>query len=200
MPHPNSMDVELGKDMPLQLENAHGYLDRVIRELHGLRTEKKNPLVGVLQYLSDHIRQTRSELGALRPKGDRALFATTADELEEIVAETARAANEIMGAAETIEALMPKVDEPIAQALLAAVTRIYEASAFQDITGQRITKVIRAVQDIETKLDTLARACGTVGEGLAGPERTGDEALLNGPQLSKGANTQDDIDALFESL
>ena len=158
-----------GKSTPqdavrLQLDDAHGYLDRVIRELHALRTEKKHPLVGVLQYLSDHIRNTRHELGALRPSGGPILGAT-ADELEEVVVETARAANEIMAAAEAIEGLMPRVDKDVADALLAAVTRIYEASAFQDITGQRITKIIRAVLDIETKIDTLTRACGEENEG-----------------------------------
>ncbi len=183
--------------MPLHLDNAHGYLDRVIRELHGMRTEKKHPLVGVLQYLSDHIRHTRAELGTLRPRG--ASLASTADELEEIVAETARAANEIMGAAETIEQLMPRVDSDVSVQLLAAVTRIYEASAFQDITGQRITKIIRAVQDIEEKIETLVGACGDTLDAPLDP-RSGDDALLNGPQLNKAANTQDDIDALFDSL
>lgn len=182
--------------VPLKLDNAHGYLDRVIRELQGLRTEKKHPLVSVLQYLSDHIRHTRSELGALRPKAGAGRASTT-DELEEIVAETARAANEIMGAAETIEGLLPQVDSAVAATLLAAVTRIYEASAFQDITGQRITKVIRAVQDIECKIAALSDACGP-DESL--PDESGEDALLNGPQLSARANTQDDIDALFESL
>lgn len=185
---------------PLQLDNAHGYLDRVIRELHGLPTSNKHPMVDVLQYLSEHIRQTRRELGALRPKGDRAIFASTADELEEIVAETARAANEIMAAAEAIETLMPQVDKSVADALLAAVTRIYEASAFQDITGQRITKIIRSVQDIESKIATLVRECSGPDDAQTGAERAGDEALLNGPQLAGGANSQDDIDALFESL
>src|ERR1700682_2532785 len=100
MPNFCSTKIESCTDSPLQLDNAHDYLDRVICELHALRTEKKLPLVGVLQYLSDHIRHTRHELGALRPKGGGAIFATAADELEEIVAETARAANEIMAAAE----------------------------------------------------------------------------------------------------
>src|SRR5579863_4233239 len=100
-----------------QIEDAHGYLDRVIHELQALRSEKKHPLLGVLQYLSDHIRNTRSELSALR-RTDREMFASTADELEEVVSETARAANEIMGAAETIEGLMPKVDPDVAQQLL----------------------------------------------------------------------------------
>jgi chemotaxis protein CheZ len=194
------MSIPREQGLPLQLTDAHGYLDRVIRELHGMRTEKKHPLLGVLQYLSDHIRHTRSELGALRPRGDRATLATTADELEEIVAETARAANEIMGAAEAIEQLMPRVESDVATALLSHVTRIYEASAFQDITGQRIAKIIRAVQDIEEKIDTLVSACGDSGDGAGGDDRTGDEALLNGPQLANAANTQDDIDALFDSL
>ena len=186
---------ETGK--PIELGNAHTYLNRVIAELQALRSEKKHPLLGVLQYLSDHIRQTRQDLGALRT-ADGALLGTTADELEEVVAETARAANEIMGAAEAIEALMPRVGKDVATELLNAVTRIYEASAFQDITGQRITKIIRAVQDIEEKIGALAEACGE-GE-IVGGDPLGDAALLNGPQLGKTAATQDDIDALFDSI
>ena len=183
---------------PLELGNAHSYLDRIIRELESVRTEKKQPLLGVLQYLSEHIRHTRRELGTLRKGGDGQILASTTDELEEIVAETARAANEIMGAAEAIEAQMPNVDKGVANALLAAVTRIYEASAFQDITGQRITKIIRAVQDIEEKIGTLAKACGELEPLCDSPE--GDAALLNGPQLGSAAATQDDIDALFDSI
>ncbi len=182
-----------------QIENAHGYLDRVISELQALKSERKHPLLGVLQYLSDHIRQTRVELGALR-RTDREMFASTADELEEVVSETARAANEIMGAAEAIEGLMPKVDPEIAQQLLAAVTRIYEASAFQDITGQRIAKIIGAVQGIETSIEALVKVCGDVDGTGAMAARSGDEALLNGPQRSNTANDQNAIDALFESL
>jgi chemotaxis protein CheZ len=183
---------------PLQLDDAHVYLDRVIRELNGLNNEKKQPLVGVLQYLSDHIRRTRVELGALRRKGEGQSLSSTADELEEVVAETARAANDIMGAAETIERLLPRVDADVAAELLNAVTRIYEASAFQDITGQRISKIIGAVLDIETKIETLVDACGTGPGFLTEPE--GDAALLNGPQLRRNAATQDDIDALFDSI
>ena len=182
----------------LHLDDAHGYLDRVIAELHALRTERKQPLVGVLEYLSDHIRRTRVELGALRRKDDGSTLSSTADELEEVVAETARAANEIMSAAETVESLLPRVGDDVAQELLHAVTRIYEASAFQDITGQRISKIIGAVLDIEAKIETLVAACGDAGDAFAAP--SGDAALLNGPQLARNANTQDDIDALFESI
>lgn len=184
-----------------RLTDAHGYLDRVIHELRGLKSPQKDTLVGVLQYLSDHIRLTREEIGALRPGADAPLFSSTTDELEEIVSETARAANRIMDAAETIETVAAAADPVMAAALTEAVTNIYEASAFQDITGQRITKVVRALQSLESKLGSLAGAFAppdTAPRPEALPE--GDAALLNGPQLEAGANSQTDIDALFASL
>ena len=182
-----------------QLMNAHGYLDRVIRELKTLESPQKNTLVSVLQYLSDHIRVTRDEIGALRTgSSNTPIFSSTADELEEIVTETARAANRIMDAAEAIERAAADAEPPLANALMDAVTSIYEASAFQDITGQRIAKIVGALQAMESNLTSLVAAFGTPEEEALAAE--GDAALLNGPQLEKNASNQSDIDALFESL
>jgi len=182
-----------------QLMNAHGYLDRVIRELKTLESPQKNTLVSVLQYLSDHIRVTRDEIGALRAGSSNApIFSSTADELEEIVTETARAANRIMDAAEAIERAAADAEPPLANALMDAVTSIYEASAFQDITGQRIAKIVGALQAMESNLTSLVAAFGPPEEEALVAE--GDAALLNGPQLEKNASNQSDIDALFESL
>ena len=183
------------------LVNAHGYLDRVIEELRVLESPQKNTLVSVLQYLSDHIRITRDEIGALRAgSANPQMFSTTADELEEIVTETARAANRIMDAAEVIEQAAAEAPAPVANKLMDAVTSIYEASAFQDITGQRITKIVRALQSLENKLNSLVCAFGPLDNGENAPGREGDAALLNGPQLEKNASSQTDIDALFDSL
>jgi len=184
-----------------RLLDAHGFLDRVIEQLRGLKSPQKDTLVSVLQYLSDHIRTTRSEISALRQEGgNQHLFGNTADELEEIVTETARAANNIMDAAEAIERVAATVEPGASGALMDAVTKIYEASAFQDITGQRITKVVRTLQSLETKLASLTEAFGPAKENGADSGPQGDEALLNGPQLKKNASSQSDIDALFETL
>jgi chemotaxis protein CheZ len=185
----------------LQIDNAQDYLDRLIRELHALGNEKKQPLVTVLEYLSHHIRVTREEIGALKLSDSGDFLSSTADELEEVVEETARAANEIMGAAEAIEAVAAGTDPKPREALQAATTRIYEASAFQDITGQRITKVVRAFQHIETRIEALAQACGeALSQSGTREAPKGDAALLNGPQLSRAAATQSEIDSLFDSL
>jgi chemotaxis protein CheZ len=127
--------------------------------------------------------------------------------LEEILTETAKAANDIMAAAERIEEIGATADPETAAALSDAVTRIYEASAFQDITGQRITKVVRALQHIETRIGALAEACedSAMASGVVLPDSSdpmgdgiiSDADLLNGPQLSKDANTQSEIDRLF---
>ena len=181
-----------------RLDDAHGYLNRVIHELRVLQSPQKDTLVAVLQYLSDHIRITREEIGGLRPGHDGQLFSSTADELEEIVSETARAANRIMDAAETVERVATQVEPVMAAALTDAVTNIYEASSFQDITGQRITKVVRALQSMEDKLGALMAAFGPLDAMAQSAQPEGEAALLNGPQLSKTASSQTDIDALFE--
>jgi chemotaxis protein CheZ len=188
---------------PSRLPDAHGFLDRVIGELRAVQSPQKDTLVAVLQYLSDHIRVTRSEICALRSDTDnQQLFGSSADELEEIVTETARAANRIMDAAEAVEKVAATLDSVPGTALMDAVTNIYEASSFQDITGQRITKVVRALQAMEAKLASLVGAFGPPenSEAAAPDAPEGDERLLNGPQLDKNASRQTDIDALFESL
>jgi len=185
----------------LQLPDAEGYLNRVIGELRALKAPHKNTLVSVLEYLSDHIRVTRNEIGALKSgSGNAQVFSTTTDELEEIVTETARATNRIMDAAESVEKVAVTLEPASAGALMDAVTSIYEASAFQDITGQRITKIVRALQSLEEKLAALASAFGPLDETFVANAPEGDAALLNGPQMEKTAASQTDIDALFASL
>ena len=185
----------------MQLPDAHGYLNRVIGELRALKAPHKNTLVNVLEYLSDHIRVTRSEIGALKSgNANSQMFSTTTDELEEIVTETARATNRIMDAAESVEKVAASLEPERANALMDAVTNIYEASSFQDITGQRITKIVRALQSLEEKLASLTNAFGPLDEAQPATKPEGDAALLNGPQLEKSAASQTDIDALFASL
>ena len=92
------------------------------------------------------------------------------------------------------------LDAAAGNALMDAVTNIYEASAFQDITGQRITKVVRSLQSMEDKLGSLMSAFGPLENAMAAAAPEGDAALLNGPQLGRNSSSQTDIDALFEGL
>ena len=84
------------------------------------------------------------------------------------------------------------------------VVQIFEACNFQDLTGQRITKVVNTLKFIEDRIVKMMEIWGGLDsfkdievERIA--EATGDAALLNGPKLEADAGhaSQDDIDALF---
>ena len=89
------------------------------------------------------------------------------------------------------------------------ITNIYENSTFQDITSQRITKVMSQLERIEAKMDILIDLVGEdldeIPEELIAEEKTDhdewEEAnLLNGPQLEGEGNSQEDIDAILASF
>ncbi|MFN4281523.1 MAG: protein phosphatase CheZ [Alphaproteobacteria bacterium] len=187
----------------LQIDDAHDYLQKVIESLRGLDRREKGPMVTILEYISGYIRESREEIKALRHDENGVPIATAADELEEIVSEAMNATNRIMSAAEAIEEVAGQVGDGPADRLRQEATNIYEACTFQDITGQRITKVVRTLQSIEKRVNALALVCGAdlhVDKPADENKKSDDEKLLNGPALSGGAKTQDEIDALFDSL
>jgi chemotaxis protein CheZ len=184
------------------LDDAHNYLEKIITSLHALDRREKGPLIAVLEHLSQYVQSTKKDIAALRnAEGSQNSFSDAAVELEEIVVESSKASHGIMNAAEAIEKVGATLDKASSAALNDAVTGIYESCAFQDITGQRIAKVIATLQSIETKVVGLARACGGEVETQAIETRSSsDEAgLLNGPQLALNAKSQEEIDRLFES-
>ena len=116
-----------------------------------------------LEDLASYIRETKNEIMNLSPEeiSDEHLSSASV-ELDAIVIATEKATNTIMEAAEQIEKIGDEVGGEIAERILDATTQIYEACGFQDITGQRITKVVNAMQEIETKIDDLI---GVFGDG-----------------------------------
>jgi len=92
------------------------------------------------------------------------------------------------------------VDEEVAERLTEVTTAIYESCNFQDLTGQRITKVVRVLKVIEERLTTLVKIFGEeMGEETVKEEKQvlSDEDLLNGPQLPENATDQAEIDRLL---
>jgi len=166
-----------------------------------------------IEALSSYIQTARSEIASLRPDEitDEHLPAA-GEELEAIVGATEQATNSIMEAVETIENEAAKLDPEAAERITNAVTNVYEACSFQDITGQRITKVVTCLTHIEEKVNALLGAFGQeIGEKAAAPaprpapkaakgSARPDEHLMNGPQLPDNAISQDDIDALLASF
>ncbi len=178
------------------------------------------------QDLARYIARARSEIARLRPlelKTDR--LPRAGKELDTIVRETEGATNEIMAAAEEIMAADASDSDAFKTLVDNNCLRIFEACSFQDITGQRIRKVVSTLSHIEDRLEGLLRIMGPdVHDAPTDNKPTGDASLLHGPQLhgdgiaqatvdeimaaaraepaaapaAGAANSQDDIDALFD--
>ncbi|WP_161973949.1 protein phosphatase CheZ [Hwanghaeella grinnelliae] len=163
--------------------------------------------------LVKEIGKTKAELASLRhpmadEDGDKIITAT--NELDAIVEATEKATNEILRSSEEITEILEKlrgdgdVDEEHRAAfdmIEARTIAILEACNFQDITGQRINKVVTTMQFIEERVKAMIDIWGVDAFAhLPLPEIEHvdeDAALLEGPQLENGL-TQDDIDAMFD--
>ncbi len=126
------------------------------------------------------------------------------DELDAVIESTAEATGAIMDACEMIEERAAQIGGEQGDAISAQITKIYEACSFQDITGQRITKVVGALKSIEIKVGALMGALEQGTQGQAPPAEPvkdeGEASLLNGPQLPGGGISQADIDKLLEDF
>jgi len=161
------------------------------------------------------IARTKMELAAIRhpmAEGDDQINSASS-ELDAIIQATEQATNRILDANEDIERQLAIIsahasdagEEDIltaAEHISTRLTDIYEASNFQDITGQRITKVIKTLRFLEDRILAMINVFGVHAfMELPIPEQQttdADAALLNGPQLANAGITQAEIDALFD--
>jgi chemotaxis protein CheZ len=178
----------------------------VLVSMSGDLTAKEAALLAELEALGRTIARAKAEIAQLSVDDiTGAHIPSATDELDAIVDHTAGATNEILDCCETLEKLQAEVPPAAAEALQDAVTRIYEACSFQDITGQRISKVVAALKAIESRVEAaVANASGrpapTAAAAPAAAPRTEGQELANGPQLPGGGTSQEEIDRLLASF
>ncbi len=177
----------------------------VVNSLSGELTIGEFKLFHEVEGLARFIHAAKQQILDVRPDDiSLAHIPEATIELDAVVAATANATGIILDRAEELDKLGASLDKETAAKINEAVTAIFEACNFQDITGQRITKVVRTLRYIEAKVDSLVQAFGSEFGDMAPAARAaepeGDEALLHGPQLPQNANSQDDIDAILAGL
>ena len=183
----------------------------VLATMAGDLTAKESALLAELEGLGRTIARAKAEIAALKVEDIRdAHIPSATDELDAIVEHTAHATNEILDCCETLEQLQTDLSGEAADKLQGAVTRIYEACSFQDITGQRIGKVVTALKAIEGRIESVVSAASGMPGPNAAPapaaapahdnKRTEGEKLANGPQLPGAGVSQSEIDRLLASF
>ncbi len=229
LPEHSPQDVD-GVSVPASLGIRHAAVEALKQKLQVIRARQPSPepdmvaevvravlttighdlsakeasLLREVEELGRTIAVAKVEIAALQVDDikDRDIpFAT--DELDAIVEHTAQATDAILESCEMLDVVASGVDGEAARTLQAATTRIYEACSFQDITGQRITKVVTTLKAIEGKIAHIMRTFGSTGAETPveeAPSVMTDADLLNGPQLPANAMDQSDIDKLLASF
>lgn len=189
-------------------------VEQMIGSIRGDLSPGALQLYGELEALARFIRNTREELATIGADELRDHdIASATDELAAVVGATEDATGKILDSCDVIAEIAAEMPADQSARATDAVTTIYEACNFQDITGQRITKVVRTLQHIEIKVGQLLGAFGASGAVVAPKAGTPkaaaakpavpaatDADLLNGPQLPGNANSQADIDAILASF
>jgi chemotaxis protein CheZ len=199
----------IGETVSREVSEALALLDTYRAQI-----EQCEKLKVELDLIHDAISRTKREIAVLHStsfNGEE--MARVNGELGAVVGGTEQATQQILEAAEAIDnaaTALSKVSSPDQQKLLSEeiqerVVSIFEACNFQDLTGQRINKVMTTMKFIENHITVMMDIWGGVDAIKAHAPaivdtREGDDRLLNGPKLDgdDGHASQNDIDALFD--
>ncbi len=187
---------------------------QALLETYRAQIEQCEKLKVELDLIYDAINRTKREIAVLHGKSfDGNEMSKVTGELGAVVGGTEQATQQILEAAEAIDqaaSALAKVNSPdqhkiLSEEISERVVSIFEACNFQDLTGQRISKVMTTMKFIENHITVMMDIWGGVDaiRAHAPPiidDREGDAKLLNGPKLEGDAGhaSQNDIDALFD--
>lgn len=172
----------------------------------------RHELVSLYQYI-ERFRQEIAQMVARDDDGDR--FQTMGQQLDAIVAATETATHAILENMEAIDQMVEDIraaDDADARAALCdslneRTMAAIEACTFQDITGQRVTKIVRSMKFVEERVNSIMMLWGrdeierlsAEAKKAEAPEQGSDAALLNGPALESELKiSQEEIDKLFD--
>lgn len=204
-------DIQQAQGDTIEISTVADLVENLMNSVEGDITSPEIHVQNKILELVDYIKKAREEISALQPQEiNEQHIPAASDELSAIVAATEEATNTFLDAAEKLGDIGSKIGGETETEIGDIITQIYEASNFQDITGQRINKVVSTLQYIEASINKMADSLGTpvrkdqprddvYQEAKAADSREGAD-LLNGPQLDGDGNSQDDIDALLSSF
>jgi len=195
-------------------DQADSESSEAILKEYRAQIEEANQLKHELREMYAAIDDTKKEIATLHVTGFKSdEMSRVADELDAIVVGTETATETILTAAEDIDQqsatlianLRAEANQGMVDDIQQDVIKIFEACNFQDLTGQRISKVVNTMRFIEDRIKKMIDIWGGTDsfehiepDQMDKPE--GDASLLNGPALESDENTADqgDIDALFD--
>tara|TARA_B100001564_G_C20579836_1_gene642551 strand:+ start:600 stop:1193 length:594 start_codon:yes stop_codon:yes gene_type:complete len=191
------------KDIGLQFSKimeSQGIDISIVEQLTDIAYEcvlkETGPIYEEVKSIQDKISETCSDFASSL---DHEAVEAAKLELDEVIKYTEEATDDILDRIEHIQDVIKNQGTPeLEQNIMEDVNKIFEACNYQDLTGQRIKKVIKTLQFIDQTVGgLLSNALSKHVKSSPKSDPQSDEALMNGPQSD--APNQDDIDKLFDS-
>lgn len=173
-----------------------------------VESEQTTVIRSQLHEIASSIQEARQEILAIKPrKGNDEHLSAATEELDAIVDSTEKATTDILESAEALQDHAENlrnlgIDPEICNDIEAHATAIFMACSFQDITGQRTTKVMHAIRTLDQRVQNMLQMWESNGGDKSLPIAAADDPrpdayLLNGPQLAGAGKSQDEIDELL---
>ena len=155
------------------------------------------------QAIAEYIARTRDEIAQLRPNDIKEQRIPVAGaELEAVVQDTEKATESIMSEAEALMSLEPTDLESYKGEVDMAMCRIIESCSFQDLSGQRVSKVVGSLRHIEERVARFASTMGVLDAEATETEKAEEERRqklhLNGPAMGGPETDQSSVDELMD--
>jgi chemotaxis protein CheZ len=180
-----------------------GIINSVLGKIKTTPSVPNETLMRELMDLRDIIESLRQQLRSTQASDiSESHIPDATDELDAVVGTTEKATNDIMSACETVLESAKNAPPEIFQKIEGEIVKIFEACTFQDVTGQRIRKVVNCLKQINTKTSSILNALEQELGDITGNKKVSSESekvvnLLNGPALPQAAVSQDDIDKML---
>lgn len=181
-------------------EQVVNIITSVLSRAHSSEELPKEEIIKQLTELHDVIEGLRQNLSALNASDiSNTHIPSASDELDAVIGATEDATNSIMKSSEKIMESVAEAAPDVKQTVEGSVIEIFEACTFQDITGQRIKKVVDCLKQIDTKTSSLLETLNGSLVNLNDDEdqEAEGDSLLNGPALPQNSVSQEDIDAIL---
>lgn len=155
--------------------------------------------------MSEAIARTKAEIAAIKPQGDGlGKIGDATIELDAIVETTERATSDILAAAERVQEIAwtlreQGVDPSVCDLLDLHTTQTYTACSFQDLTGQRIRKIVNVLNFLEARIEAMNRIWQHLKTASAAEAPAVEPpSLMNGPARPGEGLEQVTIDGILE--
>lgn len=192
------------------LEKLSEFQDKILGSQSDMRIEV---LQSELKEMASSIADTRADIAKLQSDDAAAdHIEAAAGELDAVVAATESATSSILAAAEEMQLISEQlrdanVDGDLCDAIELHTTDIFMACSFQDLTGQRITKVVNTLTFLEQRVNMMIEVWG--GDAMGGEKKNKlkstlpsddrpDADILDGPATDGNGFSQDEIDAMLD--